>query len=142
MQAQLCHGSIVTPLGPLPEPLGSGLAPFGCLALPVSLGAEGVGDTPHALCWGLATVTGTSLPSSSGVLLSLLRSEYFRETLRRDIRHAREQYRGEQLSQELARIQQRLDSVEFLSLDIVVNLLLSYRDVQVLPGSGGPVCVP
>ncbi|XP_019367628.1 PREDICTED: mitogen-activated protein kinase kinase kinase 6 [Gavialis gangeticus] len=56
--------------------------------------------------------------------------EYFRETLRRDIRHAREQYRGEQLSQELARIQQRLDSVEFLSLDIIVNLLLSYRDVQ------------
>lgn len=40
-------------------------------------------------------------------------------------------YRGEQLSRELARIQQRLDSVELLSLDIVVNLLLSYRDVQV-----------
>ncbi|KAM6115950.1 LOW QUALITY PROTEIN: mitogen-activated protein kinase kinase kinase 6 [Phoenicopterus ruber ruber] len=55
---------------------------------------------------------------------------YFRETIRRDIRRAREMYRGEQLSQELARIQQRLDSVELLSLDIVVNLLLSYRDVQ------------
>ncbi|NWJ11331.1 M3K6 kinase, partial [Crypturellus undulatus] len=55
---------------------------------------------------------------------------YFRETIRRDIRRARELYRGEQLSQELARIQQRLDSVELLSLDIVVNLLLSYRDVQ------------
>ncbi|XP_042649825.1 mitogen-activated protein kinase kinase kinase 6 isoform X1 [Tyto alba] len=55
---------------------------------------------------------------------------YFREMIRRDIRRAREMYRGEQLSQELARIQQRLDSVELLSLDIVVNLLLSYRDVQ------------
>ncbi|NXD87330.1 M3K6 kinase, partial [Halcyon senegalensis] len=55
---------------------------------------------------------------------------YFREKIRRDIRRAREMYRGEQLSQELARIQQRLDSVELLSLDIVVNLLLSYRDVQ------------
>ncbi|NXT45912.1 M3K6 kinase, partial [Pluvianellus socialis] len=55
---------------------------------------------------------------------------YFRETIRRDIRRARETYRGEQLSRELARIQQRLDSVELLSLDIVVNLLLSYRDVQ------------
>ncbi|NXF31320.1 M3K15 kinase, partial [Nyctibius bracteatus] len=55
---------------------------------------------------------------------------YFRETLRRDIRRAREMYRGEQLRRELARIQQRLDSVELLSLDIVVNLLLSYRDVQ------------
>ncbi|NXL53148.1 M3K6 kinase, partial [Podilymbus podiceps] len=55
---------------------------------------------------------------------------YFRETIRRDIRRAREMYRGEQLSRELARIQQRLDSVELLSLDIVVNLLLSYRDGQ------------
>ncbi|XP_062450343.1 mitogen-activated protein kinase kinase kinase 6 [Rhea pennata] len=55
---------------------------------------------------------------------------YYRETIRRDIRRARELYRGEQLSQELARIQQRLDSVELLSLDIVINLLLSYRDVQ------------
>uniref|UniRef100_A0A8C3J943 mitogen-activated protein kinase kinase kinase n=1 Tax=Calidris pygmaea TaxID=425635 RepID=A0A8C3J943_9CHAR len=55
---------------------------------------------------------------------------YFRETIRRDIRRAREMFRGEQLSQELTRIQQRLDSVELLSLDIVVNLLLSYRDVQ------------
>ncbi|KAM9606837.1 mitogen-activated protein kinase kinase kinase 6 isoform 14-T15 [Morphnus guianensis] len=55
---------------------------------------------------------------------------YFREMIRRDIRRAREMYRGEQLSRELARIQQRLDSMELLSLDIVVNLLLSYRDVQ------------
>ncbi|XP_026719308.1 mitogen-activated protein kinase kinase kinase 6 [Athene cunicularia] len=55
---------------------------------------------------------------------------YFRELIQRDIRRAREMYRGEQLSRELARIQQRLDSVELLSLDIVVNLLLSYRDVQ------------
>ncbi|NXC40907.1 M3K6 kinase, partial [Penelope pileata] len=55
---------------------------------------------------------------------------YFRETIRRDIRRARELFRGEQLSRELARIQQRLDSVELLSLDIVVSLLLSYRDVQ------------
>uniref|UniRef100_A0A8C3PE25 Mitogen-activated protein kinase kinase kinase 6 n=1 Tax=Chrysemys picta bellii TaxID=8478 RepID=A0A8C3PE25_CHRPI len=55
---------------------------------------------------------------------------YFRETIRRDIRKAREMYSGEQLSRELANIQQRLDSVELLSLDIVMNLLLSYRDVQ------------
>ncbi|XP_074903675.1 mitogen-activated protein kinase kinase kinase 6 isoform X2 [Buteo buteo] len=55
---------------------------------------------------------------------------YFREMIRRDIRRAREMYGGEQLSRELARIQQRLDSMELLSLDIVVNLLLSYRDVQ------------
>ncbi|NXV83970.1 M3K5 kinase, partial [Atlantisia rogersi] len=55
---------------------------------------------------------------------------YLQETIRRDIRRARETLRGEQLSRELSRIQQRLDSLELLSLDIVVNLLLSYRDVQ------------
>ncbi|XP_061870726.1 mitogen-activated protein kinase kinase kinase 6 isoform X2 [Colius striatus] len=55
---------------------------------------------------------------------------YFQETIRRDIRRAREMFRGEQLSRELSRIQRRLDSVELLSPDIVVNLLLSYRDVQ------------
>ncbi|XP_057557696.1 mitogen-activated protein kinase kinase kinase 6 isoform X2 [Hippopotamus amphibius kiboko] len=55
---------------------------------------------------------------------------YFRETIRRDIRQARERFSGQQLRQELARLQRRLDSVELLSPDIVMNLLLSYRDVQ------------
>ncbi|XP_032719773.1 mitogen-activated protein kinase kinase kinase 6 [Lontra canadensis] len=55
---------------------------------------------------------------------------YFRETIRQDIRRARERFCGEQLRQELARLQRRLDSVELLSPDIVMNLLLSYRDVQ------------
>ncbi|XP_062996534.1 mitogen-activated protein kinase kinase kinase 6 [Elgaria multicarinata webbii] len=55
---------------------------------------------------------------------------YFREMIRRDIRRARERYCGEQLSRELTSIQQRLDSVECLSLDIVMNFLLSYRDAQ------------
>ncbi|XP_022407778.1 mitogen-activated protein kinase kinase kinase 6 isoform X2 [Delphinapterus leucas] len=55
---------------------------------------------------------------------------YFRETMRRDIRQARERFSGQQLRQELARLQRRLDSVELLSPDIIINLLLSYRDVQ------------
>ncbi|KAK2106267.1 Mitogen-activated protein kinase kinase kinase 6 [Saguinus oedipus] len=55
---------------------------------------------------------------------------YFRETIRRDIRQARERFSGPQLRQELARLQRRLDSMELLSPDIVMNLLLSYRDVQ------------
>nr|XP_034976157.1 mitogen-activated protein kinase kinase kinase 6 isoform X1 [Zootoca vivipara]XP_034976158.1 mitogen-activated protein kinase kinase kinase 6 isoform X1 [Zootoca vivipara]XP_034976159.1 mitogen-activated protein kinase kinase kinase 6 isoform X1 [Zootoca vivipara]XP_034976160.1 mitogen-activated protein kinase kinase kinase 6 isoform X1 [Zootoca vivipara] len=55
---------------------------------------------------------------------------YFREMIRRDIRRARERYSGEQLSRELTSIQQRLDSVECLSLDIVMNFILSYRDAQ------------
>lgn len=55
-----------------------------------------------------------------------------------EIRKARELYSGPELAAELSRIQQRLDNVECLSVDIVINLLLTYRDIQVrsfpLPG--------
>ncbi|KAM4735918.1 mitogen-activated protein kinase kinase kinase 5 isoform 2-T2 [Anableps anableps] len=57
-------------------------------------------------------------------------SEYFRESLRQEIRMARERFSGKALSEELSRIQSRLDSVDLLTPDIVMNLLLSYRDVQ------------
>lgn len=58
-------------------------------------------------------------------------SEYFRESIRHEIRMARERFSGQDLSNELSRIQKRLDSVELLTPDIVMNLLLSYRDIQV-----------
>lgn len=58
-------------------------------------------------------------------------SEYFRESIRQEIRMARERFSGQDLSEELRRIQKRLDSVELLTPDIVINLLLSYRDIQV-----------
>ncbi|KAM9353855.1 mitogen-activated protein kinase kinase kinase 5 [Symphorus nematophorus] len=57
-------------------------------------------------------------------------SEYFRESIRHEIRMARERFSGQDLSDELSRIQKRLDSVELLTPDIVMNLLLSYRDIQ------------
>ncbi|XP_019122694.2 mitogen-activated protein kinase kinase kinase 5 [Larimichthys crocea] len=57
-------------------------------------------------------------------------SEYFRESIRHEIRMARERFSGQDLSNELSRIQKRLDSVELLTPDIVMNLLLSYRDIQ------------
>uniref|UniRef100_A0A8C2XI66 mitogen-activated protein kinase kinase kinase n=1 Tax=Cyclopterus lumpus TaxID=8103 RepID=A0A8C2XI66_CYCLU len=57
-------------------------------------------------------------------------SEYFRESIRHEIRMARERFSGQALSEELSRIQKRLDSVELLTPDIVMNLLLSYRDIQ------------
>ncbi|XP_061103621.1 mitogen-activated protein kinase kinase kinase 5 [Conger conger] len=57
-------------------------------------------------------------------------SEYFRESIRQEIRTARERFSGADLSRELGRIQNRLDTVELLSPDIVMNLLLSYRDIQ------------
>ncbi|KAF7708726.1 mitogen-activated protein kinase kinase kinase 5 [Silurus meridionalis] len=57
-------------------------------------------------------------------------SEYVHESIRREIRMARDRFTGESLSQELNRIQKRLDTVELLSPDIVMSLLLSYRDIQ------------
>uniref|UniRef100_A0A671SUB6 mitogen-activated protein kinase kinase kinase n=1 Tax=Sinocyclocheilus anshuiensis TaxID=1608454 RepID=A0A671SUB6_9TELE len=56
--------------------------------------------------------------------------QYFRETVLNEIRKARELYTGAELAAELRRIQQRLDNVECLSADVVINLLLSYRDIQ------------
>ncbi|KAM4633954.1 mitogen-activated protein kinase kinase kinase 5 isoform 1-T1 [Polymixia lowei] len=56
--------------------------------------------------------------------------QYFRETILNEIRKARDLYTGMELAAELGRIQQRLDNVECLSADIVINLLLSYRDIQ------------
>lgn len=60
-----------------------------------------------------------------------INSQYFRETILNEIRKARELYTGLELAAELSRIQQRLDNVECLSVDIVINLLLTYRDIQV-----------
>uniref|UniRef100_A0AAX7UVC7 mitogen-activated protein kinase kinase kinase n=1 Tax=Astatotilapia calliptera TaxID=8154 RepID=A0AAX7UVC7_ASTCA len=62
--------------------------------------------------------------------LNIIIHEYFRESIRHEIRMARERFSGRALSEELNHIQQRLDSVDLLSPDIVMNLLLSYRDVQ------------
>uniref|UniRef100_A0A667ZII0 mitogen-activated protein kinase kinase kinase n=1 Tax=Myripristis murdjan TaxID=586833 RepID=A0A667ZII0_9TELE len=62
--------------------------------------------------------------------IQLLKVQYFRETILNEIRKARELYTGMELAAELGRIQQRLDSVECLSADIVINLLLTYRDIQ------------
>lgn len=79
------------------------------------------------MTWTGPATPSPSLPPSpaSGI------SGYFRETIRQDIRQARERFSGQQLREELARLQRRLDSVELLSPDIIMNLLLSYRDVQV-----------
>ncbi|XP_030789761.1 mitogen-activated protein kinase kinase kinase 15 isoform X2 [Rhinopithecus roxellana] len=55
---------------------------------------------------------------------------YYKETLLNDIRKAREKYQGEELAKELARIKLRMDNTEVLTSDIIINLLLSYRDIQ------------
>ena len=59
------------------------------------------------------------------------RSASFKDTLLNDIRKAREKYQGEELAKELSRIKLRMDNTEVLTQDIVINLLFSYRDIQV-----------
>ncbi|XP_071997547.1 mitogen-activated protein kinase kinase kinase 5 [Engystomops pustulosus] len=56
--------------------------------------------------------------------------QYFREAILNDIRRARNHYTGKELAAELTRIRQRVDNIEVLSPDIIINLLLSYRDIQ------------
>lgn len=58
-------------------------------------------------------------------------SASFKDTLLNDIRKAREKYQGEELAKELSRIKLRIDNTEVLTQDIVMNLLFSYRDIQV-----------
>ncbi|XP_045328927.1 mitogen-activated protein kinase kinase kinase 15 [Leopardus geoffroyi] len=55
---------------------------------------------------------------------------YYKEALLNDIRRAREKYQGDELAKELARIKLRMDNTEVLTPDIIINLLLSYRDIQ------------
>ncbi|KAH0513371.1 Mitogen-activated protein kinase kinase kinase 15 [Microtus ochrogaster] len=55
---------------------------------------------------------------------------YYKETLLNDIRKAREKYQGDELAKELTRIKLRIDNIEVLTSDIIINLLLSYRDIQ------------
>ncbi|KAI5939328.1 Mitogen-activated protein kinase kinase kinase 15 [Manis javanica] len=57
-------------------------------------------------------------------------SAYYKETLLSDIRRAQENYQGNELVKELARIRLRMDNTEVLTSDILINLLLSYLDTQ------------
>lgn len=63
------------------------------------------------------------------------RSASYKDTLLNDIRKAREKYQGEELAKELSRIKLRIDNTEVLTQDIVMNLLFSYRDIQVRRGA-------
>ncbi|EPQ10583.1 Mitogen-activated protein kinase kinase kinase 15 [Myotis brandtii] len=55
---------------------------------------------------------------------------YHKETLLNDIQRAREIYKGDELAKELARIKLHIDDTEILTSDIIINLLLSYCDIQ------------
>ncbi|XP_036902252.1 mitogen-activated protein kinase kinase kinase 15 [Sturnira hondurensis] len=84
----------------------------------------------------LVTVTGPLCVPLLDKLSSLLKDicmtscSYYEETLLNDIQRAREKYQDKELAKELAWIKLRIDNTEVLSSDIIINLLLSYRDTQ------------
>ncbi|XP_045711819.1 mitogen-activated protein kinase kinase kinase 15 [Phyllostomus hastatus] len=55
---------------------------------------------------------------------------YYEETLLNDIQRARERYQDKELAKELAWIKLRIENTDVLSSDVIINLLLSYRDAQ------------
>lgn len=57
-------------------------------------------------------------------------STYVREKYLFDIRHAREIYHGHRLKSALDRLRIRLDNPDVLSVDTLLNTLLSYRDLE------------
>ncbi|XP_066213810.1 mitogen-activated protein kinase kinase kinase 15 [Saccopteryx leptura] len=57
-------------------------------------------------------------------------SVYFKEILLSNIQRARKKYQGDELAKELVWIRHRMDNIEVLSSEIVINLLLSYGDTR------------
>ncbi|EHB14550.1 Mitogen-activated protein kinase kinase kinase 15 [Heterocephalus glaber] len=55
---------------------------------------------------------------------------YYKEALLNDIRNARVKYQDNELAMELARIKRHMNNIEVMTSDIIINLLLSYRDIQ------------
>ncbi|KAM8753175.1 mitogen-activated protein kinase kinase kinase 15, partial [Rhynchonycteris naso] len=55
---------------------------------------------------------------------------YYKEILLSKIQRARKKYQGDELAKELVWIREHMDNTEVLSSEIVINLLLSYGDIQ------------
>lgn len=56
---------------------------------------------------------------------------HLKEKFLSDLRKAREQHKGPDLALILTQLRNRMDDPQLLSTDVVLNMMISYRDVQV-----------
>lgn len=59
------------------------------------------------------------------------RRAHIKEKFLNDLRKARETYTGEELKEVLHNMRKRLDDRRLLSGDVILNVLMSFRDIQV-----------